>query len=158
MYAKTEQAFKYFSSDFCSGSTVKRIERQNPEWFCFVEKHVMYSLDESENRDFWRYWKGTFSVSETTQNRTHLFSLSLYQWVILYRLIHSINLLCQQNASAGLWSWRDRLGRESRCFMNVWPFRSPLELTRGGFLWSFLRFAIEAASLNSSMGKYLSIL
>ena len=31
-----------------------------------------------------------------------IFSLSLYQWFILYRLIHSINLLCQQNASAGL--------------------------------------------------------
>lgn len=157
MYAKTEQAFKYFSSDLCSGSTVKRIERQNTEWLCFMEEHVMYSLDKSENCDFWTYWNGTFSVFETTQNRTHLFSLSLYQCFILYRLTHTINL-CQQNASAGLWSWCDRLGRESHCFVNAWPFRSPLELTRGGFLWSFLRFAIEAASLNSSMGKPLSIL
>lgn len=94
---------------------------------------------------------GLFQSLKQHKTGPIFFSLSLYQCFILYRLTHTINL-CQQNASAGLWDWCDRLGRESHCFVNAWPFRSPLELTKGegGFLWSFLRFAIEAASLNSS--------
>ena len=101
MYAKTEQAFKYFSSDLCSGSMVKRIERQNPERLCFMEKHVISVLINLRTVIFEDTEKGCFQSLK--QHKTGpIFSLSLYQCFILYRLTHSINLLHQQNASAGL--------------------------------------------------------
>lgn len=159
MYAKTGQAFKYFSNDLCSGSTVKKNRMQNPEWLCFMKKRVMYSLDKSENCDFWRYWKGTFSVFETAESRSHLFSLPLpmLHFIQTYPscrpslFVHRMLLLVTEIDMIGL-------GGKAAVMWTVWPFQSPLELTRGGFLWSFLRFAIESASLNISMGKPLSTL
>ena len=76
MYAKTEQAFKYFSSDLCSGSMVKRIERQNPERLCFMEKHVISVLINLRTVIFEDTEKGRFQSLK--QHKTGpIFSLSL---------------------------------------------------------------------------------
>ena len=129
-------------------------QMQNWEWLCFMEKRVMYSLDKSENCDFWRYWKGTFSIFETAESRAHLFSLPLpvlhfiqtYPWGRPSLFVLRVLLVVTDIDVIGL-------GGKAAVMWTVCPFRSPLELTKGGFFWSFLRFAIQSASLNSSMGN-----
>lgn len=126
MYAKTGHAFKYFSSDLCCGSMVKRIEcriqNDSALWknvWCTVLINLRTVIFEDTERDFFSLWNSRKQGPSFLSPSTNASFYTDLPVVLTFSV-------CPQNASAGHWNWHDRLGRESCCYVNSLALQKPL--------------------------------